>query len=589
MASRGSIEIKDFQKGISDSYLGDFAEIRNIDVYSTAGVALINKKMAKTTPEPSTYSAQTFTADAGTDQLTISSHGFISSGHAVTVSSTGTLPTGLSASTTYYVIFIDQNTIKLASSLSNLNSLTPINITSAGTGTHSITGIEMKKVLKIVRNPKRSSANFEFFAVDALQNIWTNFSQTWTLVDGNTAGQGQGIEIWKDYLFSFINSTIEVFGPLSSITAGTAAWTTSWKSFNTGDALYHPSLIGQDDILYVGDGFNIMSLSEVTTFDPASAGTYSFNNNALDLPSQYRIKCLAELGKNLVMGTFVGSNEGTTNIADLFFWDRISDSFEFPIQVKEEGINAIISVENLIYFFAGFDGNVYVTNGVSVDLFKKIPDSLLDRQQTTEQIEVLPNAIIKVNGRIYFGLSNEQAGSSETLSPLGIYSLTPDGRLTLEHTISGGNDGSSGSVSFGALYSKSSKTIYAAYLDASQTPSESAIDLIETSKRYDESEAQILTGLIHVSDNAEEVTLEQTEIYLSKNISSGQSVTVSYRKNLSDSFTEIGSISFSNDGATSKKTIRKSIKVSEIQFKIVLDTGLDATDTPELTRVVLRK
>lgn len=63
-------------------------------------------------------------------------------GDRVTIASTGSLPTGLSAATNYYVIpyqFKDTVRIKLASSFDNAMAYTAINLTSAGSGTMTIT------------------------------------------------------------------------------------------------------------------------------------------------------------------------------------------------------------------------------------------------------------------------------------------------------------------------------------------------------------------------------------------------------------------------------------------------------------------
>ena len=70
--------------------------------------------------------------DISTDKLTIVNHG-LSSGQLVTFSSTGTLPGGLSASDIYYAIPSSNDVI----SLTDLSG-SPIDLTSQGTGTHSI-------------------------------------------------------------------------------------------------------------------------------------------------------------------------------------------------------------------------------------------------------------------------------------------------------------------------------------------------------------------------------------------------------------------------------------------------------------------
>jgi flagellin len=65
------------------------------------------------------------------DTISIASHGY-STGQALTLSSTGGLPVPLATSTTYYVIKVDANTIKLATSSANALAGTAINLTSQG-------------------------------------------------------------------------------------------------------------------------------------------------------------------------------------------------------------------------------------------------------------------------------------------------------------------------------------------------------------------------------------------------------------------------------------------------------------------------
>lgn len=84
----------------------------------------------------------TFTADASTDLCTYTSTTSIPSnlltGTRVRVSSTTTLPAGLAAATDYYLIRMSDTTFELASSYANALAGTQINITDAGTGTHTV-------------------------------------------------------------------------------------------------------------------------------------------------------------------------------------------------------------------------------------------------------------------------------------------------------------------------------------------------------------------------------------------------------------------------------------------------------------------
>lgn len=76
--------------------------------------------------------------NAGTDIITVTK--VYATGDAVVMRSTGTMPTGLTANTTYYAIYVSDTTIRLATSSANALAGTYIDITAAGAGTHSIIG-----------------------------------------------------------------------------------------------------------------------------------------------------------------------------------------------------------------------------------------------------------------------------------------------------------------------------------------------------------------------------------------------------------------------------------------------------------------
>lgn len=84
----------------------------------------------------------TFTADAGTDVCTWTSTANIPSnvltGTRVRLTTTVTLPAGLALATDYYVIRLSDTTFSLATSFANATAGTAIDITSTGTGTHTV-------------------------------------------------------------------------------------------------------------------------------------------------------------------------------------------------------------------------------------------------------------------------------------------------------------------------------------------------------------------------------------------------------------------------------------------------------------------
>jgi hypothetical protein len=87
--------------------------------------------------------SDTFTADSSTEICTWTSTANIPSniltGTRVRLTTTTTLPGGLATATDYYVIRLSDTTFSLATTYANAVAGTAINITSAGTGTHTVT------------------------------------------------------------------------------------------------------------------------------------------------------------------------------------------------------------------------------------------------------------------------------------------------------------------------------------------------------------------------------------------------------------------------------------------------------------------
>ena len=84
--------------------------------------------------------SKTFTSsDVNTtaNTITITAHLF-TTGESITLTTSSALPSPLAISTAYYVIVVDANTIKLATSLANALAGTAIDITTGGTGTQTI-------------------------------------------------------------------------------------------------------------------------------------------------------------------------------------------------------------------------------------------------------------------------------------------------------------------------------------------------------------------------------------------------------------------------------------------------------------------
>lgn len=108
--------------------------------------------------------AVAFTANAATDTLTSAAHG-LAANDIVRITSTGTFPGGLTSDTPYYVISVTTNTFQLATTRAG----SAIDITSAGSGTHSFTLLfSENKVLTSISGSRSQWSNAQDFTSGSL-------------------------------------------------------------------------------------------------------------------------------------------------------------------------------------------------------------------------------------------------------------------------------------------------------------------------------------------------------------------------------------------------------------------------------------
>jgi hypothetical protein len=121
--------------------------------------------------------ALTITAvDHNTDQLTITGHGLLTGAGPAAVRNVGGVhPTGLAAVTDYWIIRVDDNTIKLADSSANALAGTAINLTGNGSGTNILElGIPYRRARTYVpRSVDVAGARLKSADLNAMQDALT--------------------------------------------------------------------------------------------------------------------------------------------------------------------------------------------------------------------------------------------------------------------------------------------------------------------------------------------------------------------------------------------------------------------------------
>lgn len=433
-----------------------------------------------------------------------------------------------------------------------------------------------------VRNPINPA---EIWALDNAGVVYksANSGSTWAVVGGNTlagGNNGQGLRIWKNYLFVARTTSIDVYGPLT-IPIG---WTNSWVVVDSDD-IWHPMIVSKNDNkLYGGAGRFIFSVDEntATTFDPGNAATYTFTQEALDLPPNYRIKCLSEQGNNLMAGTWMGTAITDFKVATIFPWDRSSPSFGQPIELEENGVNAMICVKNMLYVIGGIAGRVFACNGYQAAEIAQIPEYVIQIDGGGYLLP-LPGAIMHHKGKVYFGV-----GGSFNQDGGGVWSLdirNSKNILNYENLLSTGSIKNSSGLIVGSLLSLTREVYSVGWQDYPN----SGIDLIDVFNRVSTSYGGKIESPVYVvGTNLIKRQFRTCEILIAEAMTTGQGVMLEFRTDLSAGWTAIGTFDFATIGAVLSHNADVDIPETElIQIRASLNVGVANNKSVELKSVTL--
>lgn len=148
------------------------------------GIQVVGDTWTDVASNPLVFADKTVSAvSAANNTLTITAHGLSTGDGPIRLASTGTLPGGIAASTDYWVIKVDADTIKLAATFAGTggadiaglpsgNPVTPVDITSAGSGTITVADTTKtvkagQEILYVARGTTRAILNLECHTEDS--------------------------------------------------------------------------------------------------------------------------------------------------------------------------------------------------------------------------------------------------------------------------------------------------------------------------------------------------------------------------------------------------------------------------------------
>jgi len=255
---------------------------------------------------------------------------------------------------------------------------------------------------------------------------------TWSLLKTVTNTNGQGLEIQNDYLYYIQNTKIGRYGPLST----GPSWDDSWQT-----GLNDTSTTKFAPIKAFGAGFAVGHGNNVGWWDGST-----WTGTKLTLPPGLNVRSIEIIDEFIAIGTWRGTAINTSEEGFLFFWDGVSDTYNFFTSIPEGACNTLVNSKNRLMSIVGSSGSLLM----GYRPFEKIQE--IPKMTIGEYLEVYPGAITNWRNKTHIGIS----GTTDTANLIqGVYiwgsksQKYPEG-LNYGYTISTGTETGTG-VKIGAL------------------------------------------------------------------------------------------------------------------------------------------
>lgn len=437
----GDLVISGWENGIASSPFKGLGDIKSGNISTLPGEVSLSYNRTRQT-QSKTVGSATLTADLSNTLVAGAGSGISTGllrGTWITINSSSI--TNLSNSTTYYVLTSSGGNIQLSTdyegSLKNDMGLT---------GTAGYTLIAMGQPVAWTATNVVDYPGYEYFVLDANGRVWKNppgqigASQSglgqWSLIDYTGAPNADAFSGVFYYATSASDGylyvvTAEPYYKVGTALGHTAGWTQFDSLTTIGSGHYHNALISDNGVAYwcngASPGIDSLATAPGETFDPTSSATYVYTPSALEILSNDETTCLAQIvvqgGTNIVAG-------GLSSTIYLFNPAQTTSAF-VPVFLAENFTQALLTVNNIVFVFAGSKGNIYVFNGSSVTTSLTVPDYIANSTGGNQDPFYSWGQPMYLRGRIYFSLKAPNCGGIWSFIPTINYYVEQDTGISL--------------------------------------------------------------------------------------------------------------------------------------------------------------
>lgn len=192
-----------------------------------------------------------------------------------------------------------------------------------------------------------------------------------------------------------------------------------------------------------------------------------YQPNLIAFPPGTHVRCFGSWGAYLAIGTWQEPTSTTPSIYNfptgkIYFWDGISLTFNFYIEVPEGQVNAIFGMDADLYYIAGYKADLMYYHGSFANQSGSFNGTKVKRipyLETSSYIDTFPQAMCMYQGLLYFAMG----GNSDSVTfPRNVYSwgtLYPQyaQSLSSDFVISTGHNGNT--VKLGAIFPVNKKLL----------------------------------------------------------------------------------------------------------------------------------
>lgn len=353
------------------------------------------------------------------------------------------------------------------------------------------------------------------------------------------------------------------------------AYSTSNGNFTVYDTLAHSIAgggTGQIDIAAGATGnqyFNTYFPIGTHAAAYGDTSTVTFTPQRLNLPYFEVATCMSEVGNTIIVG-------GIGNI--LYPWNQVTALPSSIISLPENNTSSLLTVNQMVYAYAGNRGNIYITDGSTASLVIKVPDycaGIAGTPSTYVEPYFTWGGTAYIRGRVYFSILDQT--SSKVGNCGGIWSFVPTQNLyigqdtglalRLENQNSYGTYSGVTTIIIPQQTQLASSPQYWSGWYSSVSNPTYGIDFTNTTPS---TVAVIETDLVPSGTAINKKTFSQLEYKLSAPLIAGESVAFAYRINSTDAFVSCGTVNQDSTTSLSGYFSVNFQKTQWVQLKVTL-------------------